>query len=176
MPARSRGRSSSRRNRSRAFLPRCRRPKSAHRAVGNPPVPLALSRRSASGGQTATAAGSETSKASRSCPIVSRRSPTPSARFMSWRAKRTASGRSKISLKCKRGHMSPSKSPLPLWSTVNRRGQAAMENLGKRTVLILVAVFLVLNLGWFICLRSMTDTVVRCTYGVASLTCTPVSG
>jgi hypothetical protein len=25
-----------------------------------------------------------------------------------------------------------------------------MENLGKRTVLILVAVFLVLNLGWFI--------------------------
>jgi hypothetical protein len=51
-----------------------------------------------------------------------------------------------------------------------------MENLGKRTVLILVAVFLVLNLGWFICLQSMTDTVVRCTYGLPKLTCTKVSG
>jgi hypothetical protein len=51
-----------------------------------------------------------------------------------------------------------------------------MENLGKRTVLILIAVFLVLNLGWFICLRSMTDTVVRCTYGLSNLTCTPASG
>jgi hypothetical protein len=55
-------------------------------------------------------------------------------------------------------------------------GEAAMENLGKRTVLILVAVFLVLNLGWFICLQSMTDTVVRCTYGLPKLTCTKVSG
>jgi hypothetical protein len=51
-----------------------------------------------------------------------------------------------------------------------------MENLGKRTVLILVAVFLVLNLGWFICLQSMTDTVVRCTYSLPSMTCsTPVA-
>jgi hypothetical protein len=50
-----------------------------------------------------------------------------------------------------------------------------MENLGKRTVLILVALFLFLNVGWFICLRSMTDTVVRCTYGLPNLTCTSVS-
>ena len=54
-------------------------------------------------------------------------------------------------------------------------GEAAMENLGKRTVLILVAVFLVLNLGWFICLQSMTDTVARCTYGLPKLTCTSVA-
>jgi hypothetical protein len=45
----------------------------------------------------------------------------------------------------------------------------------KRTVLILVAVFLVLNLGWFICLQSMTDTIVRCTYGLPKLTGTSVA-
>ena len=51
------------------------------------------------------------------------------------------------------------------------------NNLGKRTVLILLAVFLVLNLGWSICLRSMAaDTVVRCTYSLPSMTCsTPVA-
>ena len=54
-------------------------------------------------------------------------------------------------------------------------GEAVMENLGKRTVLILVAVFLVLNLGWFIRLQSMTDTVVRCTYGLPKLTGTSVA-
>ncbi len=52
-----------------------------------------------------------------------------------------------------------------------------MENLGKRTILILAAVFLVFNLGWFIFLQSMTNTVARCTYALPTLTCgTPVSG
>jgi hypothetical protein len=50
------------------------------------------------------------------------------------------------------------------------------NNLGKRTVLILAAVFLVLNLGWFVCLQSMADTVVRCTYSLPKLTCNSVAG
>jgi hypothetical protein len=47
-----------------------------------------------------------------------------------------------------------------------------MENLGIRTVLILVAVFLVMNLGWFIGLTSMSNQpTMRCTYSGSSVTC-----
>jgi hypothetical protein len=48
--------------------------------------------------------------------------------------------------------------------------------LGKRTILILATVFLVLNLGWFMWLWSMTDTVARCTYSLPTLTCAAISG
>jgi hypothetical protein len=47
-----------------------------------------------------------------------------------------------------------------------------MENFGKRTILILIAGFLIMNLGWFIGLELVADQpAVRCTYTLSAGTC-----
>ena len=52
-----------------------------------------------------------------------------------------------------------------------------MENLGKRTVIILAAGFFIVNFGLVFFLAAMPpQTAVRCTYSGSSMTCTPGAG
>jgi hypothetical protein len=47
-----------------------------------------------------------------------------------------------------------------------------MENFGKRTILILIAGFLIMNLGGFVGLELVAgQAAVRCTYTVPAVTC-----
>jgi hypothetical protein len=49
-----------------------------------------------------------------------------------------------------------------------------MENLGKRTTLILVAVFLLATVGWYFSIKTCGDTApAHCAYQAAKVTCTP---
>jgi hypothetical protein len=49
-----------------------------------------------------------------------------------------------------------------------------MENLAKRTILILAVAFLIANVGWFVSLLEMNRRpVANCTYHGPSMTCTP---